>query len=114
MTNLDYWEEAVSCALDEVGITTTKEQLLSIAENIECSHENIGQAFYQPENPLISQMKDLERKKDQAIKDKENEIEKIRGEIAHRFRVDVGEVHFTRDGITVGTNWAERSIENCR
>lgn len=40
----DYWNECISSALDEVDIVATKEQIESIAGDVEVSHENFGMA----------------------------------------------------------------------
>lgn len=59
---MDYWKECVSCALDEAGITASDEQILLVTSVIEGAHENIGQAFYMPENPLIAENEKLTKK----------------------------------------------------
>ena len=58
---MDYWKECVSCALDEAGIIASNEQIETIKAIVEGAHDNIGQAYYAPENPLISENKKLER-----------------------------------------------------
>ncbi len=55
----DYWQEAVACALDEVGVSLTKENLEKVARSMETSHENYGQAFYSP--PASERIADIER-----------------------------------------------------
>ena len=59
---MKYWHEAVACALDEAGVTATDEQIDAIAKDMEGAHENIGLAFHVPENPLIREVSELERK----------------------------------------------------
>lgn len=44
----DYWREAVEIALSEAGVVATPEQIKDIGGSMECSAENIGQAFYSP------------------------------------------------------------------
>jgi hypothetical protein len=58
----DYWFECVATSLDENGVAVTEEQLAAVARDIESAHENYGQAFYQPENPMIGEMEELRRK----------------------------------------------------
>jgi hypothetical protein len=48
MTNLEYWKESVESSLEEHGVVATDEQITAIAEDMQGSHENIGQAFYEP------------------------------------------------------------------
>lgn len=56
---MKYWLEAVSCALDEVGLKATKEQIEIIAGSIEVSHENYGMAHGYDciPNPLKQELK---------------------------------------------------------
>ncbi len=56
-----YWNEAVSVALDEAGVTATNEQIAAIAGSIQVSHENIGMAYPTPEHPAIREASDLKR-----------------------------------------------------
>lgn len=44
----DYWEECISDAASECELTLNETQLKCLAESIRISHENYGQAFYQP------------------------------------------------------------------
>lgn len=68
---MDYWKEAVSCALDEAGITASDEQIEQIAGAMESSHENYGMAFghdcipnpLQLENARLSRELRVEREK---------------------------------------------------
>ncbi len=60
MNNKEYWQEAVTSALDEISISLTKEQISIMADNIQISHENIGLAFHTPESPLKSESNRLE------------------------------------------------------
>lgn len=48
MSKFDYWKESVEIAFNDYGIVATKEQIEGVARDMEGSHENIGQAFYQP------------------------------------------------------------------
>lgn len=48
MKDIDYWSEAVSEALDSVGIEASSGQIKEIAEGMSISHENYGMAFYSP------------------------------------------------------------------
>lgn len=41
---MDYWEEAVSIALNDEGIVATKEQIENIAGAMQVNHENYGMA----------------------------------------------------------------------
>lgn len=61
MNRLEYWIEGVTCALDEAGVTATAEQIKEIAYAMEGAHDCYGQAFYQPENPLIGELKEVKQ-----------------------------------------------------
>jgi len=54
-----YWQECLASSFEENGIIATKEQLISIAKDVQIWAENIDTAFYTPENPLISEVKTL-------------------------------------------------------
>jgi len=41
---VNYWEECISEAVDEVGLRATKEQIATIASWVEGAHENYGTA----------------------------------------------------------------------
>jgi hypothetical protein len=41
---MNYWEECISLALDEVGIVATQDQIKTIAGFVEGGHENYGMA----------------------------------------------------------------------
>lgn len=59
---MDYWKECVMCAFDEAEITATDEQIKIVSDVMAGAHENIGQAYYVPDNPLIAENKELTRK----------------------------------------------------
>lgn len=42
MLNMNYWEECISEAFIEVGISATQEQIEQVAEFVEVSHDNYG------------------------------------------------------------------------
>lgn len=45
MTHLEYWREAVACALDEAGLAATSEQIDIVAKSIKQSRDCEYQAF---------------------------------------------------------------------
>ena len=59
MNKLDYWKECLSSAFDEHGIVATAEQIESVANDVQNSSENIGQAFYEPEHPAKFEIEKL-------------------------------------------------------
>jgi hypothetical protein len=59
MIKFKYWQECLAESLSEHGVTVTPEQLNSIARDIESCSDNMGLAFYVPENPYISQIENL-------------------------------------------------------
>ncbi len=76
MTILQYWEEAIFCSLDEVGIPATPEQITQIAKNIETSHENYGMAFYSP--PSSDRISDINKEWEKKYKDLEKDFDKYK------------------------------------
>jgi len=60
----DYWIVCISEALDEAGISATKEQIELVAEHAESGHENYGMCHYQPlaGDYRDSEIKELKRK----------------------------------------------------
>lgn len=61
MSKDEYFKECLASSFDEHGVVVTKEQLDLIAADVTISHENIGMAFYQPENPLEAEVDKLSR-----------------------------------------------------
>lgn len=59
---MNYWEECIGLALDEVGILATEEQIKTIAGFVETGHEDYGQAhgYECIPNPLSQEIKRLE------------------------------------------------------
>jgi hypothetical protein len=57
-----YWEECIAVAAEECELKLTPEQLQYMAGAVEGAHENHGMAFYQPDSPYPSQIRELERK----------------------------------------------------
>ncbi len=57
-----YWAECLSQSFDEHGVSVTPEQLAAIAQDVQSAHEMHGQAFYQPESPLIDEVRHLKEK----------------------------------------------------
>ncbi len=58
----NYWQECISTALEDSGLAATTEQIREIADAVRVAHECYGQAFHQPENPLIGEVVTLKRK----------------------------------------------------
>ena len=58
---MDYWKEAVECALEDAGIVATEQQIKSVTETIEGSFENYGMAYPTPSNPLIGELKETQK-----------------------------------------------------
>lgn len=54
----DYWEECISLAAEECGLTLTPDQLNCLAESAEKGHESYGMAFYSP--PWSDRMSEIE------------------------------------------------------
>ena len=58
-----YWQECVEIAAKDCGAKLTKEQIESIAGDVQSAHENYGMAFYSPPagEQERSEVKRLER-----------------------------------------------------
>ncbi len=61
----DYWREAFEISMDDAGCgellkQMTAEQINNVAGGIQGAHENIGLAFYVPENPMIDRNRQLD------------------------------------------------------
>ena len=74
----DYWEEAISTAAYECGLTLTPEQLACLAEAAERAHDHYGMAFYSP--PASDRFTDLEQEFAKKLKEKEQELERYRND----------------------------------
>lgn len=61
MTRADYYTDCLTESLDEHGITASAEQIAAVAKDIEGAAENVGMAFYQPENPAVSEVETLRK-----------------------------------------------------
>lgn len=48
---MDYWNECISAAFDEEGITATPEQIDNVAGSVEVAHENYGMHTGPPPSP---------------------------------------------------------------
>lgn len=46
----DYWDECVTEAFEQAGLTATEEQIKIVAGDIQVSHENYGMAFHSPQS----------------------------------------------------------------
>jgi len=98
---MDYWNECISEAFDEAGIDATKEQIDGVAEFVEGAHENYGMAFGHDciPNPMKSEVETLNDQMQALKQEHRNEVDKYRGSVARRHRVDINRVYL--DGATV-------------
>jgi hypothetical protein len=58
---MNYWQEAVECALEDAGVAVTAEQLAQVVESIKTSRECESMCYAPVENPLRHQMEEVER-----------------------------------------------------
>ncbi len=98
----DYWEECVADSLQEHGVEASLEQIKLIAKDIEGSHDNIGMAFHVPENPLIHDMKKLERKRKEERKEADENDSFWRRAYASKVGVDVSRLYVNHGEIYIG------------
>jgi hypothetical protein len=61
MSREDYFADCLAESFDEHGVTSTPEQLKAVAKDVALAQENIGMAFYEPENPAIRELSDTKR-----------------------------------------------------
>lgn len=61
MNKTDYWIEGLTSFFEEHGIVATPEQIALVAADVALGAENIDQAFYVPENPLIFEVDRLKK-----------------------------------------------------
>lgn len=66
MNALDYWQECISNAAEDAGLSMTADQLKQIAESVEAGHDNYGMAFYSP--PSSDRLNDIKREYEDKIK----------------------------------------------
>ena len=66
---MDHWDECISEALDDAGITATKEQIKNIAGWVQGAHENYGMAYGHDciPNPLQTEIDTLKKKREKEI-----------------------------------------------
>lgn len=55
MDRRDYYCEAMAESFSEHGISATSEQIEAVVRDMDMAREHEGQAFYVPENPMISE-----------------------------------------------------------
>lgn len=95
----NYWQECVSIAAEECGLTLTPEQLKYLTEAVEGSHENYDLAFYSPSSS--DRREAVESEWEKKYKALESEFERYRKnaetavkdalEIPHLDDVSIGE-----------------------
>ena len=76
MTSLDYWEECLDCAADEIDLVLTRDQLKALAKAVERGNENYSMCFYSP--PASDMVASVERDNQRRIKQLEAEFETYR------------------------------------
>jgi hypothetical protein len=98
---IDYWKDCIAEGLCDAGIEATEAQVLTVADWVECAHENYGMATGEefipnPENEEIEQLK----RKIKAIEaSHERQVNGILKGVAQRRRVSVSDVSVDADGI---------------
>lgn len=97
---MDYWEECISGALEEAGLTATKEQIDCIVGWVEGAHENYGMAHGHDciPNPMIAEVDKLKVQLRKTEDAHERQIHGIKKGVALRRHVDVTQVHIEDDG----------------
>jgi len=99
MSDYDYWEECIEIALNDEGISATKEQIKNIGGSVEVWHENYGMSHGHdciPDPEIARESEKVRFLKDE-IKELEGHLLKYRSSVARRHRVDVNRVYL--DGL---------------
>ena len=97
---MDYWEECISIAANDCGLTLTKDQLECLAGSVESGHENYGMAFGHDciPNPMSSEVESLKKQIREMEKRHEKQLHGIKKGVALRRQVSVHEVCIEDDG----------------
>lgn len=58
---MSYWKECIQQSFEDAGIVATREQIESVADSVQVSHENYGMShgYDSIPNPLASQNREL-------------------------------------------------------
>ena len=73
---LAYWEDCITYAADEAGISLTYNEVTQLAEGVMGGHENYGMAFYSP--PASDRMETIEREWQEKLKRLQDELDTYR------------------------------------
>ena len=74
MSDLDYWEECISYAAEDCGLSITSEQLTCLAARVSSGHEDYGMAFYSP--PDSDRYNEIEREWERKYKNLQADFSK--------------------------------------
>lgn len=77
MNSNEYWQECLSNAAQECGVTLAPEQLAYLAEAVEGAHENYGMAFYSP--PPSDRISAIEREHFSKLEALQKQFDAYRG-----------------------------------
>ena len=86
---MDYWEECIREAFDEIGIEATEEQIQNVVSWVDGAHENYGMAHGYDciPNPLEVELREQKRKTEEAENRADRERENFRRNVAKRRNV---------------------------
>lgn len=87
MSDLDYWEECIGQAADDIELTLTAEQIKHLAEAVSGGHENYNQAFGYDMIPCPVESQ-ATRELEQLKREKKEQEAWIRSTIPCRYCVD--------------------------
>lgn len=102
---MDYWKECIEEALEDAGITATKEQIETIVGWVEGAHDNHGMAHGYDciPNPMISEVEKLSRELEKQEQNRQRQINGVVKGVASRRGVDQNSVFIDDDGhVTYG------------
>jgi hypothetical protein len=100
---MDYWQEALECALDEAGAfgKLTEEEIKAVAHSLEMASEMKSEVCgsYHIPNPSIKEKEELEKRHQRELKDKENEINTLKNLIGYNYKIDPNKIGTYNDRV---------------
>lgn len=97
---MNYWEECISEAFEDAGITATAEQKEAVSIWVEGAHDNYGMAHGHDciPNPMHSEVDDLKRQIKALEESHEKQLYGIKKGVAQRRGVSLQDVSINHDG----------------
>ncbi len=100
---MNYWDECIKEAFEEIGIVATESQITEVVDWVEGAHENYGMAFGHDciANPLEQEIRELKFQHKKDLVECEGREQQYRKSVARRrgckpenVWLENGEVHY--------------------